>query len=172
MLLEQGFTINLSKLLNNLEKKLKLKGRGVLFDYEHMKMSEFETYSYPCLVRTQGLEFYFIRGVNNSQEFSEDWDCRLIEVLGYFAAYMKKGELKIFIYLIKDETKNFKEIIRHVKMFASELYTYKERHDKIKFIMKSTNVYQRGLGENEIMSFVKKIVKNDIPGNILDEIQS
>lgn len=48
-----------------------------------MRMNEYETYSFTRIIRTQSLEFYFILGVNEVQNFEEHWDGRLIEVLGY-----------------------------------------------------------------------------------------
>ena len=141
-----------------------------MYDYEHMKMSKFETYSFTRLIRTQSLEFYFILGVNEPQNFDEYWDGRLIEVLGYLVTYIKKGQQKIFVYLIEDETKNFQEIIKHVKMFASEIYMYTGLLDMTNFIIQATNVYQKGLGEHEKINFIKKIVNEDIPEYILAEI--
>jgi hypothetical protein len=142
-----------------------------LYDYEHMKMSKFETYSFTRLIRTQSLEFYFIRGVNKFQNFDENWDGRLIEVLGYLVTYINNGQQKSVVYLIEDETKNLQEITKHVKMFASEMYIYTGLFEKTNIIIKPTKVYQRVLGEHEKVNFVKKIVKEDIPDNILDEIK-
>lgn len=136
-----------------------------------MKMSKFETYSFTRLIRTQSLEFYFIRGVNEPQNFDEHWDGRLIEVLGYLITYIKKGEQKIFVYLIEDETKNFQEIIKHVKMFVSEMYMYTGLLDMTNFIIQSTNVFQSALEEHEKENFIKKIVNEDIPTYIIEEIK-
>jgi hypothetical protein len=155
-----------------LKKKLILNSKGgiVLYDNKHMKMSKFETYSFTRLIRTQSLEFYFIRGINESQNFDEYWDGRLIEVLGYFVTYIKNGQHKCFVYLIEEETKNLQETIKHVKMFASEMLMYTGPFEKNDIIIKSTVVYQKGLGEHEKVNFIKKIVKEDIPDNIFDEI--
>ncbi|MFJ6268329.1 hypothetical protein [Lysinibacillus xylanilyticus] len=142
-----------------------------MYDYEHMKMSKFEAYSFTRLIRTQNFEFYFILGVNDPQDFDEYWDGRLIEVLGYLVTYIKNGQHNIFIYLIEDETKNFQEIIKHVKKFASEIYTYTGLLDTTNFIIQSTNVYQKSLGNHEIVDFIKKIVNEDIPEFILAEIK-
>ena len=46
-------------------------------------MDNFETHSFTRLVRTQRFEFFFILGVNDAQDFDENWDGRLIEILGY-----------------------------------------------------------------------------------------
>ena len=144
-----------------------------MFDYENMKMSKFEGYSFTRLIRTQSLEFYFIRGVNESQNFDEYWDGRLIEVLGYLVTYIdiKKGQQKSFVYLIEDETKNFEEIIRHIKMFVSEIYMFTGLFDMTNFIIQSTDIYQKALSENEIVDFIRKIVNDDIPEYIFDEIK-
>lgn len=138
-----------------------------------MKMSKFEGYSFTRLIRTQSLEFYFVLGVNDYENFDEYWDGRFIEVLGYLVTYIdsKKGQQNSFVYLIEDETKNFQEIIKHIKMFVSEIYMFTKLFDMTNFKIKSTNVYQKGLSEHEIMNFIKKIVNDDIPEYIFDEIK-
>lgn len=70
-----------------------------MYDYEHMKMSKFEAYSFTRLIRTQNFEFYFILGVNDPQDFDEYWDGRLIEVLGYLVTYIYIMTNITFLYI-------------------------------------------------------------------------
>ncbi|QFG00082.1 hypothetical protein PB01_15300 [Psychrobacillus glaciei] len=141
-------------------------------DFDKFKMNIFETYSFPRLVRTQSLEFFFIRGVNEARNFFEYWDGRLIEVLGYLVIYtdVQTNEQTNLIYLIEDDNKNFQEIIRYTKNFASEMCTTFTPLDMMSFTIQKTTVYQRGLDKQEIVDFIKKIVKQDIPKLFLDEI--
>ena len=141
-------------------------------DFDKFKMNIFETYSFPRLVQNQSFEFFFIRGVNDAQNFYEYWDGRLIEVLGYLVIYtdVQTNEQKNFIYLIEDENKNFQEIIRYTKQFAFEMCTSFTLLDMMNFTIQKTKVYQRGLVKQEIVDFIKKIVKEDIPKLVLDKI--
>jgi hypothetical protein len=61
-------------------------------------------------------------------------------------------------------------LLRCLTMFASEMLMYTGQIEKTNIIIKPTIVYQIGLGEREKVNFIKKIVKEDIPDNILDEI--
>ena len=145
-------------------------------DYEEFKMNNFETYSFTRLVRTQNLEFFFILGKNNIRNFNEYWDGRSTEVLGYLVMYsdIQKEKQVNYIYLIEDENKDFQDIILHTKMFVNEMNTYSstffDMGDDENFIIKITNVYQKGLPKEEIGDFIKKIVNEDIPEIGLNEI--
>ena len=143
-------------------------------DYEQFKMNSFETYSFTRLVRTPSVEFFFIRGVNEAGNFDEYWDGRLIEVLGYLVIYsdLQRDEQINYIYLIEDEDKNYQDIVRYTKKFVSEMNTRFDLVDMENFIIKKTNIYQKGLLKEEIVDFIKKIVKEDIPEVVLDEITS
>lgn len=141
-------------------------------DFEHFKMNSFETYSFPRLVRTPSLEFFFIRGINEEKDFYEYWDGRLIEVLGYLVLYsdIQNDEQINYIYLIEDEGKNYEEIIRFTKMFASEMSTADKVFDMENFTVQMTNVYQKGLLKQEIVDFMRRIVNEDIPEIVWEEI--
>lgn len=146
-------------------------------DYEDFKMNDFETYIFTRLVSTQHVEFFFILGVNEARNFTEDWDGRLTEVLGYLVLYSDQNEDKQtnFIYLIEDEHKNFQEIILHTKMFTVEMHTpfeFLDMADDENFIIQKTNVYQKGLLKEEIGDFIKKIVGKDIPEVDLHDLTS
>ena len=144
-------------------------------DYEEFKINIFETYSFTRLVNTQNLEFYFILGINNTRNFNEVWDGRLTEVLGYLVMHsdIQKDKQINYIYLIEDENKNFREITLHTKMFASEMHTSSfefDMADDENFIIKKTNVYQKGLLNEDIGDFINKIVNEDIPEIDLNEL--
>ena len=149
------------------------KGEFCLFEksFDKFKMDNYESYSFTRLKRTPNLEVFWIRGVNDGNNFDEHWDGRLIEVLGYLVIYsdMQRNELLNYIYLIEDENKNYLDIINKTKMFASEICTYTELFDMKNFIIQKTNVYKRGLAYDEIVNFIKRIVNQDIPEYILDE---
>ena len=123
-------------------------------------------------MRNQSLEFFFILGINGARDFNEYWDGRLTEVLGYLVMYsdIQKDEQINFIYLIEDENKNYQDIILYTKKFASEMHTYPYQFDMEDFIIKKTNVYQRGLLKQDIVNFMKKIVNEDIPEIVLNKI--
>lgn len=135
-------------------------------DYEEFQMNVFETFSFTRLVRAQNFEFYFILGINEAHNFNEVWDGRLIEVVGYLVMYSptEKDKEINYIYLIEDKSKNYQDIILHTKMFTSDMYTYLDGFDREEgFIIKKTNIYQRGLLKQDIDRFVRSIVNEDIP---------
>lgn len=142
-------------------------------DFKHFKMNSFETYSFPRLVRTLSLEFFFIRGINEEKDFYEYWDGRLIEVLGYLVLYsdIQNDEQINYIYLIEDEGKNYEEIIRFTKMFASEMSTTHEVFDMENFTIQMTHVYQKGLLKQDIVDFMRRIVNEDIPEIVWEEMK-
>lgn len=147
-----------------------------MHDYEEFNMKSFETYSFTRLVRTQNLEFFFILGKNKIRNFTEYWDGRSTEVLGYLVMYsdIQKDKQMNYIYLIEDENKDFRDITLHTKMFVNEMYTYLstgfDMGDDENFIIKKTNVYQKGLLKKDVGDFIKKIVNEDIPEIDLNEI--
>lgn len=146
-----------------------------MHDYEEFNMNDFETYSFTRLVRTQNFEFYFILGQNDVRNFNECWDGRLTEVLGYLVMYsdIQNDKQMNYIYLIEDENKDFQDITLHTRIFVNEMYTYLwsfDMGDDENFIIKKTNVYQKGLLEENIGDFIKKIVTEDISEIALNEI--
>lgn len=127
------------------------------------------------MVRTQHLEFFFILGKNNIRNFSEYWDGRSTEVLGYLVIYLdnRNNKQTNYIYLIEDENKDFKDITLHTKMFVSEMSTYLssfDMGDDENFIIKKPMYIKKGLLKEEIGDFVKKIINEDIPEIKLNEI--
>jgi len=78
-----------------------------------------------------------------------------------------------YIYLIEDKNKDFQDVTLHTKMFVNEMHTYLlsfDMGDDENFIIKKTNVYQKGLLIEDIGDFIKKIVNEDIPKIVLNEI--
>jgi len=148
------------------------KGGVDLFEkeFEIFKRDNFETYSFTRFIRSTGLEFFFILGINNATNFDEYWDGRSIEVLGYLVVYTDrhKNELVNYIYLIEDEGKDYQDITKHTKMFASEIGTYAGLID-MNFIIRKTDIYQKGIGWNEKVDFVKRVVNQDIPEYAFEE---
>lgn len=127
------------------------------------------------MVRTQHLEFFFILGKNNIRNFSEYWDGRSTEVLGYLVIYLdnRNNKQTNYIYLIEGENKDFKDITLHTKMFVSEMSTYLssfDMGDDENFIIKKPMYIKKGLLKEEIGDFVKKIINEDIPEIKLNEI--
>lgn len=146
-----------------------------MHDYEEFNMNVFETYSFTRLVRTQNFEFYFILGQNDARNFNECWDGRSTEVLGYLVMYsdIQNDKQMNYIYLIEDKNKDFQDVTLHTKMFVNEMHTYLlsfDMGDDENFIIKKTNVYQKGLLIEDIGDFIKKIVNEDIPKIVLNEI--
>ncbi|WP_404442094.1 hypothetical protein LG307_11910 [Sutcliffiella horikoshii] len=109
-------------------------------------------------------------GINNANNFDEYWDGRLVEVLGYLVIHtdMQRNELVNYIYLIEGENKNYQEIIKHTKMFASGICVYAELID-LNFIIRKTDVYQKAIGSNEVVEFIKSVITQDIPDYVFDE---
>ena len=86
-------------------------------------MKEFEGYSFSRLYKSPNLEFFFIRGVNHSEAFDDDWDGRQIEVVGYAVTFTEPEsmEQKNLIYLIEKADRKFDDVILHAKMFIRQM---------------------------------------------------
>ncbi|MGD6845376.1 hypothetical protein ACQCVH_23105 [Bacillus infantis] len=79
-------------------------------EFKKFKRDNFESYYFTRLMRSPNLEFFFILGINDANNFDEYWDGRSVEVLGYLVIYtdVQRKELVNYIYLIEDEIKNIK----------------------------------------------------------------
>lgn len=111
--------------------------------------------------RERKCRILFIRGVNEAGNFDDYWDGRLIEVLGYLVIYsdlQRDGQIN-YMYLIEDGDKNYQDIVRYTKKFVSEMNTRFDLVDMENFIIKKTNIYQKGLLKEEIVDFIKKLLK-------------
>ncbi|MEY2373776.1 hypothetical protein, partial [Lysinibacillus capsici] len=97
-------------------------------------MSYFENYSYSRLYLDQSLEFFFILGVNDSDNFDEYWDGRTIEVVGYVSIYKNtNGEQENYIYLINQTNRDYESIIKHTKQFINQMSLATNPLDKENF---------------------------------------
>ncbi|TFE00654.1 hypothetical protein [Jeotgalibacillus salarius] len=135
-------------------------------EFEKLKRNDFETYDFTRFMRTSNLEFFFIMGINNGDNFDEYWDGRSREVLGYLVTYTdSQKELFNYIYLIEDEQKNYEHIIKYTKRFASGMYAYTE-HLELEFVILKTDVYQKSILPSKRIEFVKRVVKQDLPEHV------
>ncbi|MDP1395297.1 hypothetical protein Q8G28_17595 [Lysinibacillus capsici] len=132
-------------------------------------MLEYECYSFSRLFLNSNLEFFFILGVNNSDNFDELWDGRNIEVIGYTVIYIdsETNEQKNFIYLIDYDNKKYDDAIKYTKKFIEQMSLSDKLSDTENFKIINTEVYSRVVSE-PYKDFIKAVVKNEIPEFILD----
>ncbi|MBU5250943.1 hypothetical protein KQI46_03195 [Lysinibacillus capsici] len=132
-------------------------------------MLNFENYSYSRLYLDQSLEFFFILGVNDSDNFDEYWDGRTIEVVGYVSIYTNtNGEQENYIYLINQTSRDYESIIKHTKQFINQMSLATNPLDKENFKISKTNILGK-LVEPPYTNFIKSVIKNDIPNIILKD---
>ncbi|MDI2586194.1 hypothetical protein OR571_03395 [Psychrobacillus sp. NEAU-3TGS] len=132
-------------------------------------MKSFESYSFTRLLYNESLEFFFILGVNDSDDFSIYVDQRLIEVLGYLVIY-KNLELDRnvnLIYLVENDTRDDQKTIRYAQQFAMDM-TNQAVFGQEDFIVRKTNINPRIVSQPYI-DFVKKIIGDDIPQSYIGE---
>ncbi len=132
-------------------------------------MLEYECYSFSRLFLNSNLEFFFILGVNNSDNFDGLWDGRNIEVIGYAVIYIdsETNEQKNFIYLIDYHNKKHDIAIKYTKKFIEQMSLSDKLSDRENFKIINTGVYSRVVSE-PYKDFIKAVVKNEIPEFILD----
>ncbi|WP_324728646.1 hypothetical protein VO178_18380 [Lysinibacillus fusiformis] len=132
-------------------------------------MLEHESYSFSRLFLNRHLEFFFIQGINNSENFDEYWDGRTINVIGYAVIYIdpetKKQEN--FIYLIDNDINNYSNAIKYTRKFIEQMTLSDKLSDRENFKIINTEVYSRVVSE-PYKDFIKDVVKNEIPEYILD----
>lgn len=132
-------------------------------------MSCFESYSYSRLYLDQSLEFFFILGVNDSDNFDEYWDGRTIEVVGYVSIYKNtNGEQENYIYLINQTNRDYESIIKYTKQFINQMSLATNPLDKENFKISQTNILGK-LVEPPYTNFIKSVIKNDTPNIILKD---
>lgn len=133
-------------------------------------MLEFERYSFTRLFLNRNLEFFFILGVNDADNFSDVWDGRRIEVLGYAVSHInREKEQENYIYLIDLIDRDFDNIIKYTKQFISQMSTSPKLSDRENAKIRKTNITGRFV-EPPLSKFIKEVVGNDIPQSILNEI--
>lgn len=132
-------------------------------------MSEFESYSFSRLFLNKYIEFFFIQGINNSDNFDEYWDGRSIEVIGYVVIYNnpEKMEKRNLIYVIDKSNRNFDNIIKYTKKFVEQMDISEEYFDSDSFEINKTDI-NGSLVLNPYTDFIKSVIKNDIPTSVLD----
>lgn len=134
-------------------------------------MLEHESYSFSRLFINCNIEFFFILGVNDSDNFDEYWDGRTIAVIGYAVIYIdfETNEQKNFIYLIDDNNKKHDKAIKYTKQFISQMtMTLSDKlSDREKFKIIKTKINDKVISK-PYKDFIKVVVKNEIPEFVLD----
>lgn len=136
-------------------------------------MNNFKSYSFSRLINHLEIEFYFILGLPEPDNFSEYYDLTGHQVVGYLVMYKKhkKKETKNLIYLLPNTTKNENlEIKRHTHHFIQRMTTADMYDYDVEFKIQQTKIKGKSVGPPYI-DFVKTIVGNDIPIEILREIK-
>lgn len=130
----------------------------------------FEKYSFTRLCVTEKVEFFFIAGVNDADNFEWYWSGTLREVLGYIVIYTDHEQQKqeSHIYLIEHDHRNFEHITKYAKQFVYHML-YLPYYDWENYIIHKTTVKQKGVVPPYV-DFVRKIVEDDIPKSVIDEI--
>ncbi len=134
-------------------------------------MSEYETYSFSRLFLNRDIEFFFILGVNDSDNFDEYWDGRTKEVLGYAVIFnnSETKEQENFIFLIDKANRNYENIIKYTKKFIAQMTISEELSDSENFKIIKTEITERVVTK-PYEHFIKKVIKNEIPESVLNEL--
>ncbi|MFC5467010.1 hypothetical protein [Lederbergia graminis] len=132
-------------------------------------MSEFESYSFSRLFSNKYIEFFFIQGINNSDNFDEYWDGRSIEVIGYVVIYNnpEKMEKRNLIYVINKCNRNFDNIIKYTKKFVEQMDISEDYFESDSFEINKTDI-KGSLVLKPYTEFIKSVIENDIPTSVLD----
>jgi hypothetical protein len=134
-------------------------------------MHQYESYSFSRLFLNQDIEFFFILGVNESDNFDEYWDGRLREVLGYAVIYndFKAKEQKNFIYLLNKGNSIYSDIVKYTKKFIEQMTISEKLSDRGNFKIIYTEI-EGNLVSKPYKDFIKSVIKNEIPELVLDRI--
>ena len=132
-------------------------------------MPQYESYSFSRLFLNQNIEFFFILGVNNSDDFDEYWDGRLREVLGYAVIFndFKAKEQKNFIYLLNNANSNYSDVVKYTKKFIEQMTLSEKLSDRENFKIINTEIEGK-LVSKPYKDFIKSVIKNEIPECVLD----
>ncbi|MDX8363470.1 hypothetical protein [Cytobacillus sp. IB215316] len=138
-------------------------------------MLEHESYSFRRLFLNRNIEFFFILGVNDSDEFDEYWDGRITEVIGYAVIYIdfETNKQKNFIYLIDKDNRKYDNAIKYTKQFIAQMTLCEglsisegfSARENFKIIRTEIN---GKLVSKPYKDFIKTIVKNEIPEFVLE----
>lgn len=134
-------------------------------------MENFKAYSFSRLIAHTEMEFYFILGLVNPDDFDEHWNGTGHKVLGYLAMYKnhKFEKIENTIYLLSDYKIYSSNIGRYTHQFTNQMVSAELSTYDINFSIKETKVHGNLVGPPYI-DFVKDIVGNDIPYPVLNDI--
>ena len=127
-------------------------------------MLKHESYSFTRLFLDRNIEFFFILGINESDNFDEFWDGRHIDVLGYAVIYIdfETNKQKNLIYLINKNNIEYEKVIKYTKQFIQNMSLSEKFSDRENITILRTYVDQRVV-HKPYEEFIKLIVKNEIP---------
>lgn len=128
-------------------------------------MNKHEEYSFSRLFLNEYVEFFFILGINDANNFDEYWDGRDIEVVGYAVIYkdIKSDKQTNFIYLLEEVDVDENRIIQHTKKFIQQMTMSEDLVDQENFRISKTNIHSKVVSK-PYQAFMEKVVKDDIPG--------
>jgi hypothetical protein len=125
-------------------------------------MLEFETYRFSRLYRSQKLEFYFIQGVNDQDNFDEYWDGRFLKVIGYVLMYQNDDKTtENYIYVINKTDGDYKRIIRYAKQFINSMSLSGNPFESENCKILKTDI-KGNLVRQPYEDFIKRIIENEI----------
>ena len=130
----------------------------------------FEQYSFSRLFNFNNLEFFFILGINDSDNFGDEWDSTEINPLGYlvmFTDYTQKSK-QVNIYLTVEDGTD--EIIKYSKQFVSRMPLLPGLLNfQTKYVIKKSEVKQKSV-RSPYRDFILKVLKDDFDASVLDKI--
>ncbi|WP_413363104.1 hypothetical protein [Lysinibacillus sp. 3P01SB] len=135
-------------------------------------MNNFKAYSFSRLIAHSEMEFFFILGLINPDDFDENWNGTGHTVVGYLVMYKnhKLGKIENIVYFLSDYKNAFSDIKRYTHHFADLMTSAELLSYDIKFIFKETGVRGDSVGSPYI-DFVKSIVGSDISNIVLNDIK-
>lgn len=134
-------------------------------------MDKIRAFSFPRLIAHPEMEFFFIQGQVNPDDFDEYWDGTGHMALGYLTMYKdhKLKKIENTIYLLSDYKRDFSDIRRYAHRFANQMVSAELLSYDIKFKFKETRV-NGDIVVSPYIDFVKDVVGNDIPSSVLNDI--
>lgn len=128
-------------------------------------VKKYEQYRFPRLFVTSELEFFFILGVENADDFGEEWDSTFRTPLGYLVISrdFPSNEERVFIYItidVEDEGL-IREIVKYSKYFSS-LMTYSPQAIEFStsYSIKQSSVKQKSISSN-FRDFIINVLQED-----------
>ncbi|WP_449536396.1 hypothetical protein [Ferdinandcohnia sp. Marseille-Q9671] len=130
------------------------------------------SYSFSRLINHNELEFFWNTSLTNTDNFDEYWDGRGRESVGYLVMHKdhEQRKLRNLLYFIKDKAKDKKHLKRYSYDFANSMISVELESYEIEYVYNETNVYQTVVTDPELISFIKRIVINDIPNTLFNRI--